>query len=331
MIPNCKLKVKDNITVLIPTIPVDKYYDLEFDQMFWSLLSQSRKKICVVRNSRDLINAMQNRDDDLSKLEENFDLIILEQEGIDDFEFLKQLNPSKFVIVFDLLTPKKLHLEETSENFIFVATSWCWLTNHFNKINKKLWNSSKKYYLTAKMKNSSDWKVNLLHQVVKADAENLINYSALRHHPLMPQTPRNFESEQGKNDQVNLGLPVIEQMQSYSLLCLETNSDYITEKTWGSLFTKCPTIWHTSPVIRYLENYDLHVLFNGFDYSYMDLDTEDQRTDQLARQITNMTANDYIDFYHQNVKEFEHNHQIMQNINHWQNIFFPKIQKILEG
>jgi len=331
MIPNCKLKIKNNITVLIPTIPVTKSWQWEFDQIFWPTISRSQKKICVVRNSRDLQNAMQNRDDDFAKLEEKFDVIILEQEAIDDLEFLEQLNPNKFVIVFDLLTPKKLQLEATRKNFVYIATSWYWLAHHYNKVNKKIWNIPKKYYLTAKMKNSSDWKVNLLHQVIKTDVDNLINYNALLHHPLIPNSPKSFESEKGKFGDVHIGLPILEQMESYSLLCLETNSDYITEKTWGSLFTKCPTIWHTSPVIKYLENYNLHIKFNGFDYSYLDLVTEKQRTDQLAKQIMSMTADDFVDFYHQNIKEFEHNHQIMRNIDHWRNIFFPKIQKILEG
>ena len=313
MIPNCKIQKKENITVIIPQTGVNKIHSFEFDEVFYQDLTKSKKKICVFRNFQKYY--LPNLEDFCKP----FDIVFLEKEC---FDFIPNLDPNKFILITDL-SNQVIDFCNVHSNIEFVPFYWYRTSSNYANVNKKLWTKSKKYFLTTRMNNPRPWKIDLLSNLVSF---KYLEWSSLQPHEKIPNSPRFFESE--KNLGINHELPSYEQILSYALLCLETNNFDITEKTYQHLYHLSPTVWHTSDAILHLEQFGLTVRFNGFDYSYLSLPREDKiRT--LVQQIKSMDQNDYKDFYHQNVRETQNNHDIMKSTKNWYDFFAPKVKKYL--
>lgn len=313
MILNCKILTKENITVIIPQTEITKIHHFEFDEVFHDTLVSSKKKICVFRNFN------QSFLPDIENFCEPFDIVFLEKEC---FDFIPDLNPNKFILISDL-SKEVIDFCDVHQNIEFVPFYWYRTSSNYAKVNKKIWTKSKKYFLTARMNNPRSWKVDLLSDLVSLEH---LEWSSLQHHDKIPGSPRLFESE--KNLGIDHELPSQEQILSYVLLCLEYDNSLITEKTYQHLYHLSPTIWHTSDAILYLEQFGLTVRFNGFDYSYLSLPRQD-KINTLVQQIKSMDQNDFEDFYHQNVKETQNNHDIMKSTKHWYDFFAPKVKKYL--
>mgnify|MGYP004181959811 CR=1 FL=1 len=302
---------RHNITVISPTKGVQKVHKFEFDQIFYKHLISSKKKICVFRNYKS------HYIPDLEEYCRTFDIVFLEQEGFQE-EFIPTSNPysSKFILVSgDTVFPNIPNTE-------FIPFDWLRTIVHYSTVNKSLWTKPKKFCLTARMNNPMPWKVDLLKKILH---NKNLTWSAGHVHPEIPGSPKTFESEKYGMDHE---LPSMEQILSWSLLCLETENYDVTEKTYQHLYHLSPTIWHTDKSILYLEQFGFTIRFNGFDYSYLDMPRE-QKISTLVKQIQSMTAQDFKDFYHQNIKETENNHKLIADMDHWYRLFTPKIQQYL--
>ena len=309
MIKDFEITTQKNITLIAPK-NVARVHKFELDHIFYNDLIKSKKQICFCRNFKNPY---------LPELQDycrSFDVVFLESEGfmaLDHNEY-NALDPSKYIFISG-------DVESTHQHH-FIPVDWLRTTCNFSKVNKKLWSKNKKYYLTARMNVPRQWKVELLSKLY--DNKNL-TWSALEAHPQIPGSPKIFESEKKGS---NIELPSIEQMLSWSLLCLETEDKDITEKTYQHIYQPIPTIWHTTKSISYLEQFGLTIKFNGFDYSYLDMPRE-QKVNSLVKTIRSMNADDFKDFFHQNIKETENNYKIMRDYNFWYQLFRPKIQQHL--